>query len=198
MGMYCNNAILLNVGSVVAPELQRAWGISVEVPETLSQVIWAGPAPLALLDVFASPQASSQNSDLAGAYSESRDYCFLPCQPVSNPLHRLASYTPSTATRLCVLFLSNPPYSKITIAGLARDKDPPTDKERDDENCLIDCGNACGVCPHDRNYGATMRHVQQGRPLSRGRAPPVHPCCFATAQVPQALPVWVLWPTRTS
>ncbi|KAF8690369.1 hypothetical protein RHS03_08916, partial [Rhizoctonia solani] len=36
----------------------------------------------------------------------------MPCRLVSDLLHRLASYTPSAAARLCVSFLSHPPSSR--------------------------------------------------------------------------------------
>ncbi|ELU45928.1 sugar (and other) transporter domain-containing protein [Rhizoctonia solani AG-1 IA] len=50
--------------------------------------------------------------DLAGAYSESREDRFMPCRLASDLPHRLASYTPSTAARLCVSFLSHPPFRR--------------------------------------------------------------------------------------
>ncbi|ELU36522.1 hypothetical protein AG1IA_09436 [Rhizoctonia solani AG-1 IA] len=53
---------------------------------------------------FATKPAESQNSDLAGACSESRDDRFTSCQLASDLLHRPASYTPSVAARLCVSF----------------------------------------------------------------------------------------------
>ncbi|KAF8680995.1 hypothetical protein RHS04_03639 [Rhizoctonia solani] len=46
--------------------------------------------------------------DLTGACSESREDRFMPCRLASDP-HRLASYTPSAAARLCVSFLSHQP-----------------------------------------------------------------------------------------
>ncbi|KAF8749282.1 hypothetical protein RHS01_10259 [Rhizoctonia solani] len=47
---------------------------------------------------FATKPAESQNSDLAGECSESRDDRFMPCRPASDLLHRPASYTPSVAS----------------------------------------------------------------------------------------------------
>ncbi|QRW23409.1 hypothetical protein RhiXN_08445 [Rhizoctonia solani] len=64
---------------------------------------------LAPSEHFAAPQASSQNSDLARACSEQREDRFMPCRLASGLLRRLASYTPSTAARLCVSFLSHSP-----------------------------------------------------------------------------------------
>ncbi|KAF8714574.1 hypothetical protein RHS03_00363, partial [Rhizoctonia solani] len=58
---------------------------------------------------FAMKPAESQNSDLAGASSESRDDRFMPCRLASDLLHHLASYTGSAAARLCMSFLSRPP-----------------------------------------------------------------------------------------
>ncbi|ELU37936.1 hypothetical protein AG1IA_08031 [Rhizoctonia solani AG-1 IA] len=69
---------------------------------------------------FASPQASSQNRDLAeSACGESGDYRFMPCRPASDLLHRPVSYTPSAVARLCVSFLSHPPSRKVMRAGLS-------------------------------------------------------------------------------
>ncbi|KAF8754485.1 hypothetical protein RHS01_06073 [Rhizoctonia solani] len=93
---------------------------------------------------FATKPAESQNSDLAGACSESRDDRFMSCRLASDLLHRPASYTPSVAARLSVSFYpTHHPIGHESWFG------PPTTSQ------------------------------------TRGRAPPVHPRCFAAAGVPQ-------------
>ncbi|KAF8754533.1 hypothetical protein RHS01_05896 [Rhizoctonia solani] len=75
---------------------------------------------------FATKPAGTQNSDLAGACSESRGYRFMPCRLASD-LHCLVWYTPSAAARICVSFLSQKPSLKVKRAGLGR---PPTSRAR--------------------------------------------------------------------
>ncbi|ELU36543.1 hypothetical protein AG1IA_09430 [Rhizoctonia solani AG-1 IA] len=74
------------------------------------------------LDVFATKPAETQNRDLAGACSESRDYflgihkrdCFILCRLASDFLHCLASHTPSAAAHLYVFFF-NPAHHPIRL-----------------------------------------------------------------------------------
>ncbi|KAF8719239.1 WD domain, G-beta repeat, partial [Rhizoctonia solani] len=62
---------------------------------------------------FATKPVESRNSDLAGVCSESREDRFVPCRLATDLPHRLASYTPSAAARLCVSFLSHTPSHKL-------------------------------------------------------------------------------------
>ncbi|ELU36699.1 hypothetical protein AG1IA_09279 [Rhizoctonia solani AG-1 IA] len=89
--------------------------------------------------------------------------------------------------------------SHVTGASCCVDLRPAPSTIRPRTHRVVRHGSACIFYPHPPSTKVMTAGL--GRPptnQTRGRAPPVHPRCFAATGVLQPPPVWVSWPTRTS